>query len=573
MSLSLPAAKPRDEAEEGSDSVTAEAVTDSVDSIDASAGKGGGDPATPRSVTPDPVMPDPVMPDPVMPDPVMDDARPHDRELCTDHLLANIGRRSVRGGAIMFSAQAFKALAQFGSVVVLVRLLPPAAFGLIAMTAAIYALLDPIRDFGLTAATIQKPDLAHEEISTLFWVNASAGLALAAGLFLAAPLIAGFYHQPDLTAVTRWLALGLALNGLCSQHWALLRRQMRFGTVAALETSAELLSFGGAIALALAGAGYWALVVQRLIGPSLIAPGCWIFCRWRPSRPAFAPGAKGLLSFGGSMCATALMSLFARNVDQVAVGWFWGPISLGFYDRATKLLLSPLNNIMLPLYSIGFPALSRLSADDERYLRGFREILEKLSMVTMPGAATIALTADWTTAVVFGPKWSAAAPLVAWFALIAAFQPSLDTSGLLFLTHVRGREFLRFGFIDAGLRVVAIACSLSFGATAVAATLALSGLFVRAPIGFWLAARRSPVRLAQIYGTLLPSAGAALAVAAAVLVLHRVVLPAGLTPVEDLAVAVPTAVVVTLAVYGLVPQSRRALVGAWQRGKSLLGGS
>ncbi len=541
VSLSSPAIEPRDEVEEGDDLAMDGMQPPDVDGAGA--------------------------------EPPRDEPPVHHHELRTDHLLTNIGRRSVRGGVIMFSAQAVKVVAQFGSVVVLVRLLPPQDFGLIAMTAAIYALLDPIRDLGLSAATIQKPDLAHDEVSTLFWINLGLGSLMAAALVVAAPLIADFYHQPPLIAVTRWLALGLVLNGFCSQHWALLRRQMRFGAVAGLETSAEMLSFVAAIVLAMAGAGYWALVAQRLVGPALIAPGCWVLCRWRPSRPAFAPGAKGLLSFGSSMAATALISLFARSVDQVAVGWFWGPVSLGFYDRATKLLISPLNQIMLPLYSIGMPALSRLSDDHERYRRGFREILEKLAMVTMPGAALIAVTADWTTAVVFGPQWSAAAPLVAWFAVIAAFQPSLDTSGLLFLTHVRAREFWRAGLIDAGLRVAAIAASLSFGATAVAATLALTGLFVRAPVGFWLATRRAPVGLGRLYRTLAPAALAACTAALVVLALRHFVLPAGIAPLRGLAAAGPAGAIAILAVYGLVPDSRQALIGVWQRGRSLMSGT
>ena len=195
----------------------------------------------------------------------------------------------------MFGAQALKFVAQFGAVIVLVRLLPPAAFGLIAMTAALYAVLDPLRDFGLSAATIQKPHLTHAEISTLFWFNVGTGAFLAAALFLAAPWIAAFYGEPDLIAVTRWISLGFLLNGLASQHAALLRRQMRFTSVAALETGAELISFAVAIGLALAGAGFWALVAQRLVGPVLITPGVWVLCRWRPSRPAFAPGAASLL--------------------------------------------------------------------------------------------------------------------------------------------------------------------------------------------------------------------------------------------------------------------------------------
>ena len=63
------------------------------------------------------------------------------------------------------------------------------------------------------------------------------------------------------------LALGFVLSGLTVQHWALLRRQMRFSAIAGLETAADIAAFAVAIALALAGKGYWALVAQRLVAP------------------------------------------------------------------------------------------------------------------------------------------------------------------------------------------------------------------------------------------------------------------------------------------------------------------
>lgn len=478
----------------------------------------------------------------------------------------------MRGGAVMFGAQALKAVAQFGSVLVLVRLLAPADFGLIAMTAALYAVLDPLRDLGLSAATIQKSDITHAQISTLFWCNVATGTVLAALLFVTAPLIAAFYHQPELTAVTRWVALGFVLSGVSSQHWALLRRQMRFTAIATLETGAELLSFAVAIALAVGGVGYWALVVQRLVAPMLIALGCWILCRWRPSPPALAAGTPALIGFGGSLAATGLTTLLARSIDSVLIGWYWGANPLGLYDRANKLLTSPLNNILLPLYSIGLPALSRLAADEARYRRAFGQILEKLAMIMMPGAVAVAATADWTTLVLFGPKWTAAAPILGWLALIAAYQPLMDTCGLLFMTQMRSRELLGSSLLDAALRILAIAAGLKFGVGAVAAALALSGA-LRAPVLFWLATRRGPVRLGQIYGALLPSALAAGAVTAAIGVLRHFVLPPGTGAGLGLAAAVPTGLASAVVVFSLLPKSRRALAGVLDARKLLWGGA
>ena len=159
-----------------------------------------------------------------------------DAELATDHLTHDLSRRSRRGGVVLLSAQMMRVLGQVATLVVLARLLPPSAFGLLAMVAAIGAVLDLVKEFGLSAATIQKKDISHAQVSALFWINAGVGAALGLGLFLAASLLAQFYGQPELEAVTRWLALAFVASGLTVQHWALLRRQMRFGAIAGMET-------------------------------------------------------------------------------------------------------------------------------------------------------------------------------------------------------------------------------------------------------------------------------------------------------------------------------------------------
>jgi O-antigen/teichoic acid export membrane protein len=120
-------------------------------------------------------------------------------ELGVDHLVKDVGRRSRRGGAILLSAQGIRVLGQMGTLVVLVRLLPPSAFGLLAMVAAIGVILDLVKEFGLSSATIQKQEITQAQVSALFWINAGVGAVLGAGLFLAAPLLAHFYGQPELT--------------------------------------------------------------------------------------------------------------------------------------------------------------------------------------------------------------------------------------------------------------------------------------------------------------------------------------------------------------------------------------
>ena len=447
--------------------------------------------------------------------------------LATEHLIEDIGRRSRRGGAILLAAQAIRVLGQVVTLVVLARLLPPSAFGLLAMVASLGAILDLVKEFGLSAATIQKPGISHAQVSALFWINAAAGALLGALLVLAAPLLAQFYGQPDLEAVTEWLALGFVLSGLTVQHWALLRRQMRFGAIAGLETAADIASFAVAIALALTGKGYWALVAQRLVSPALLLAGSWMVCRWRPARPAPAEGLRELLRFGGSVTASGLALALARSVDQILIGWLWGPAILGLYERTTRLVLLPINTINAPVYAAGMPALSRLIDRPERYRSMFRQIMQKLALLTMPVFAVAAVLADWLVVILFRPAWAQAIPLVALFSVSVAYLPVLMAASLLYMTQARSGEMLRASLIDAACCVVAILAGLPWGVTGVAASIAVAGVLVRLPLAFWLATRRGPVSMHNITTAIAPAISAAVMAGITVWLVRHVALADG----------------------------------------------
>lgn len=459
-----------------------------------------------------------------------DSAPSPEAALATDHLIEDIGQRSRRGGAILLAAQGIRVLGQVATLVVLARLLPPSAFGLLAMVASLGAILDLIKEFGLSAATIQKPGISHAQVSALFWINAGAGALLGAGFVLLAPLLARFYGQPELEAVARWLALGFVLSGLTVQHWALLRRQMRFGAIAVLETLADVAGFAAAIMLAWAGEGYWALVVQRLVAPALLLAGSWMFCRWRPARPAPAEGLRQLLTFGASVTVSGLAMALARSVDQILIGWLWGPAVLGLYERTTRLVLLPVNTINAPVYAAGMPALSRLADRSAHYRSMFRQIMQKLALLTMPVFAIAAVLADWLVRILFGPAWEQAIPLVALFSVSAAYLPVLLAASLLYMTQGRPGEMLRASLIDAALSLVAILAGLPWGVTGVAASIAVAGLLVRLPVAFRLATLRGPVSVSDILTAVAPAAcAAAMASAAVWLVRHTVLAEAAPT--------------------------------------------
>jgi PST family polysaccharide transporter len=490
----------------------------------------------------------------------LQEVRPEEAELGIADLRANLGRRSVQGGTLVFAAQAMKACIQIGAVIVLARLLPPSAFGLIAIVAAVASTMDLARDLGLSTVTIQKSGVSHDQVSALFWINAGLGIAFAASLVLAAPLLASAFGQPELAEVSRWVSLSFVLSGFATQHGAILRRRMRFGAVALMEAGGEILALVLAIGLALAGAGLWSLVAQRLTPPAVSLAASWHLCRWRPGPPRLTAGIGSLLKSGASIAGTNVASTLARTIDQILVGWMWGPSALGLYERAVRLLMVPVNNISVPLYSVGVPALSRLGGQDRAYRQAFLKVVARLSLVTIPGGCAVLVTADWVVAVLFGARWLDAAPVVALFGIAATYQPVMFALGLLYVPLDRGLALFRATLIDSALLVLSVLCGLPFGIAGVAASTVGIGLLVRLPVAVWLATRAGPVRQGDIYLALLIPLAAGATTGALLIALRECVLDDGRfgSAAMGLALAAVAAVGAFVLCLSRTPRAREA---------------
>jgi PST family polysaccharide transporter len=71
----------------------------------------------------------------------------------------------------------------------------------------------------------------------------------------------------------------------------------------------------------------------------------FIATRFRPARPTGRLPGDGVLGFGANMSGYALTSFVSRNADSVLIAYSAGMVPLGYYDRAYKLLLTPLQSV------------------------------------------------------------------------------------------------------------------------------------------------------------------------------------------------------------------------------------
>src|ERR1043166_4865823 len=243
--------------------------------------------------------------------------------------MKDLKEKTIHGGLARFAAQAANFFLRLGSLTVLARLLGPKEFGLVGMVTAFTGVLDLFRDFGLSAATIQRKRVTDEQISTLFWVNLLVGALLGILAVAMAPAIAAFYHEPSLVAVTMVLGVGFLFNAAGVQHAAILQREMRFTALAVINTTSLVAGIAIAMLGAIAGYGYWALVAMTVTSPVIATTGFWMATRWVPKIPQKGTEIRSMMRFGGILTLNSLLSYLAYNLDKVLLGRFWGANALG----------------------------------------------------------------------------------------------------------------------------------------------------------------------------------------------------------------------------------------------------
>src|SRR6185436_13541031 len=246
------------------------------------------------------------------------------------------------------------------------------------------------------------------------------------------------------------------------------------------------------------------------------------------------------------------MQYFARNLDNLLIGKFWGAHLLGVYSRAYQMLLMPMQQINAPLAAVAVPALSRLADSPERYRDAYLKILQKLVMITMPLGAFMIATSDWLVLFLLGPQWQATGIIFMFLGIAAIIQPVTKTSWWLFSTQGRSRDLFHWGVIGAVIAVGSIIIGLPWGAKGVAATYAISDLCVATPLLFWYVGRRGPIRASHFYHTIAPSAAASLCALGTVVVMRPWLMKMPWL-IGRLALAFAVTVAVSLLVFSALP--------------------
>jgi len=408
----------------------------------------------------------------------------------------DIKKKAVKGAGINVVTNFLNFIFRIASVIILARLLTPKDFGLVAMVTAFSLLPMNFGLNGFTAYMVQKQRISKKEINAIFWLHIYVSSSLALCFVVFGFFLADFYAEPALSGISSALALTFIAVALSTTHRSILRIEMKFASIAVGDLIAGIISIVCAIAAAIAGMGYWAVVIRQLVQPILIVIAAWFLCSWRPSRPReiFSDGLP-CLKYGLKVYCTFAIEYLTKSIDKVLLGKFHGSEILGNYDRAWQLSTMPVIQLLTPLNSVAIVTLSRLKDDKKRFILYYTKAVSLVAFLGILAAIVLMLTARDFIPLLLGPGWTE----TGW--IVMAFSPGMAAmlvNGTISWFHLSlgtpGR-LLRWNIIATTITVIFFVGAAPYGAVAMAAAFSSAKFFLVLP-GLWYAGR--PIELSII---------------------------------------------------------------------------
>lgn len=362
---------------------------------------------------------------------------------------------SIRKAIGISSAERYiNLILQILSTIIIARLLTPEQIGIYSVGAAIVALAQIVRDFGIANYLIQQPDLTDEKIRTASTITLLIGSFLGCLTFISSGAFSSFYQEPGLEQVLKIVALNFFLIPFGAISLTLLRRAMKFKTTFWIGISSTISHTITGITLAWLDFGYFSLawasvagVATTVIGSLIAAPEYFL------RRPTLSE-RHSVFAFGSRIGIANLATEISQGTPDLILGKVLGFSILGYFNRALgfvqlfeRLVVDALRPVMLPYYS-------RENRNGQDLRIAYGKTIAYLLGIGWPFLAILATLAAPLVRILYGDQWEPAVPVAhILFAAIAIRMAHFPTNAVL-VAHGAAQNVMVIGLFSAAAKIL-----------------------------------------------------------------------------------------------------------------------
>jgi len=306
--------------------------------------------------------------------------------------------------------------------VVLTFFLHPADYGMIAVLSIYSAIAASLQDSGFVQALTNKPHATHRDYNSVFWFNVLVSAAIYVILWICAPLIAAYNHDPRLVWLSRYAFLGFFFASFSITPRAILFKQMRVREQAICSFVAMISSGLTGVAMAMSGMAFWSIATQSIVFVSVISVMSWYFARWRPSFHISFQPIRQMFAFSCKLLITNIFLNINKFAFESILGHFYPKQDIGYYSQANKWNLMGSQTISGMVQSVAQPMFVQVGSDLERQRRVLLKMLQFTSFVAFPALFGLSLVSHQVISIL-PERWMPAAPFLQMLCIGGAFIP------------------------------------------------------------------------------------------------------------------------------------------------------
>lgn len=324
----------------------------------------------------------------------------------------DIARKAFKGVIWNYLTFASGKLVVFITTIILVRILLPEDFGLLAMGLIVLNYLDVLANFGIGTAIIYFQEDLGKMLNTAFFIVLLVGIGLTAAAILVAPMVAAFFKEPRLVDIVQVLSLSVLITSLGSIQEETLKKHLDFKKRFGPQLSRTIAKGVVSIGMALLGFGVWSLVFGQIAGVLTSTIYFWIIGKWFPKFQFDPKIARALLGYGLQIILLGLLSAFHRNIDYILIGQRMDSEQLGLYTLAYRLPELLIISLAVVVGQAVFPAYSKLQNDSSTLKRSFLVMMQYMSLASFALGFGMMVIAPEFVRFFYTEKWVAAIPVM-----------------------------------------------------------------------------------------------------------------------------------------------------------------
>jgi lipopolysaccharide exporter len=341
---------------------------------------------------------------------------------------------------------------------VLARIVDNHEFGLLTISLVIIALADTLSDFGIANSIIQRKEISHLELTTLYWLNVGLGLVVFALVFLLSDVIASVLHAPKLAPLIKTLSFAFIVIPHGQQFRALMQKELEFSKIGSIETVSVMAGFTVTVGAAM----YYPFAMTAIVGylvNTVVRTSLFGFFGRKIYRPGLHFSLKSVgsnLKFGAWLTADSIINYVNTNLSTLVLARILGASIAGGYNLAYNVAVVPPMKLNPIITRVLFPAFAKIQDDTDKLRLNFYKLLSIVGIINFPALLGLLVISNNFVPLVFGEKWQFITPVLQLLCVVGLLRSIGNPIGSLLMAKARVDISFKFNVFKTCLFIPAI---------------------------------------------------------------------------------------------------------------------